>query len=68
MSREQRNKNIVNKYMIVISIFHILALILFAGSVYTNIAYDKQDVNKDGNIDIKDLLELQKYILENEER
>lgn len=68
MSREQRNKNIVNKYMIVISIFHILALILFAGSVYTNIAYDKHDVNKDGNVDIKDLLELQKYILENEER
>lgn len=58
-------KNKFKKFFILIII--ILYFIGFILLIKQEISKSKYDINKDGKIDIKDLLELQKYIIKESE-
>lgn len=48
----------------IINILMILIIILETTLLFLFLLQDKRDVNNDGNIDIKDMLIIQKYILD----
>lgn len=51
----------------IVSFFIVIILILETSFIFYLLSYDRRDVNKDGSIDIKDMLLIQKYILDNSE-
>ena len=52
-------------FIIIITITYFIGFILL---IKQEINRNKYDINKDGKIDIKDLLELQKYIIKESEQ
>lgn len=54
-----------NYFILIITITYFIGFILL---IKQEINRNKYDINKDGKIDIKDLLELQKYIIKESEQ
>lgn len=54
-----------NYFILIITIIYFIGFILL---IKQEINRNKYDINKDGKIDIKDLLELQKYIIKESEQ
>lgn len=54
-----------NYFILIITIIYFIGFILL---IKQEINRNRYDINKDGKIDIKDLLELQKYIIKESEQ
>lgn len=54
-----------NYFILIITIIYFIGFILL---IKKETDRNRYDINKDGKIDIKDLLELQKYIIEESEQ